>query len=321
MFFFSVIFLCKCSLSLCFSNLGAPLSEFSIFFSGLRAGMGSSDDEENTTCRAADQSGILFRLLSFRSWKALGVVHQWTKNKVLSLSKELREFYETNVALSLAECVTLGMGSQGTIEWKTARKKLLTSSKARAQYTYYANRSADWEKRYQELYHSSFRGNEHTAEGLECEPLAREVYEDVHQCSIFESAVLVRPEVPWLGASLDGTVVNAQGNFLKNIEIKTFKEGQRLSASEMLEFNAISSFDKYGKLKVNHAHYAQVQLGLFVTGLDECDYVVYSQLGKDCVVVPVKYDEQHVLELISRLINVYFEQFLPRMMSDMDQEG
>ncbi|KAK3911139.1 Serrate RNA effector molecule-like protein [Frankliniella fusca] len=257
----------------------APLSEFSIFFSGLRSGLGSSEIEEETACTVADQCEIARRLLTFRSWKALGLLKQWTTNKVLSLSPELREFYESKIVVSLQECVALGTCCQGTAEWKAARKKIMTSSKARAQYTYYVNRSADWEKRYQEVYHSTFRGNAFTQDGLDCEALARAEYEVKYQCSVFESGIIVRPELPWLGASVDGTVISEHGNVLKNIEIKTFKEGQRLSAKEMLEFGAINSLDKNGDLKQNHAHYTQVQLGLFCTGLEECDYVIYSQLG------------------------------------------
>jgi len=302
-----------------FLNLGAPSSEFSIFFSGLRCGMGTASIEEDMTAKIS-QSDNVYRLLTFRSWKAMGLVHQWTQTKVSALIPELREFYENNVVVSLPESVALGSGSQGTAEWKAARRKIVTSSKARAQYTYYLNKTADWNKRYQELYHSSFHGNSYTQEGLESEALARVSYEDVNHCTVFETAVIIRPEVPWLGASLDGTVLNAHGDFVKNIEIKTFKEGQRLSAAEMLEFEAITSLDKFGNLKKNHAHYAQVQLGLFVSGLNECDYVVYSQSGKDFISIPVKYDEKYVLDLTSRLINVYFDQFLPRIMMDFSEE-
>lgn len=66
---------------------------------------------------------------------------------------------------------------------------------------------------------------------------------------ILESGLLVRPELPWLSASLDGTAMDVEGNFLRNIEIKTLKEGTRLTADELTEINVIPILDKNKNIK------------------------------------------------------------------------
>ncbi|CAG4958743.1 unnamed protein product [Colias eurytheme] len=101
---------------------------------------------------------------------------------------------------------------------------------------------------YQEVFHSNFLGKEDTIRGLRCEAVARDLYAEHYSCMILESGLLVRPELPWLSASLDGTAMDKDGNFLRNIEIKTLKEGARLTPNELIEMNAIPILDK--KIKI-----------------------------------------------------------------------
>lgn len=190
--------------------------------------MGCAGCEEDAASINAEQSNIISRLLSFRSWRALGILHHMTYQKVAKLDAELRQFYEESIKVTLEESIAIGTGKQGSAEWIAARKRCLNSSKARAQYTYYINPNADWDHHYQELYHPKFKGNKFTQDGLESEEPARDLYEDTHGCRVCESSLLIRPELPWMGTSLDGTVIDDVGNFLRNIEIKTFKEGLRL---------------------------------------------------------------------------------------------
>ncbi|XP_011859673.1 PREDICTED: high mobility group nucleosome-binding domain-containing protein 5-like [Vollenhovia emeryi] len=66
---------------------------------------------------------------------------------------------------------------------------------------------------------------------------------------IVHSGLLIRPELSWLGASLDGIAVNENGTFLRTVKIKTPKEGVRLTASELIEMEVIKILDKQGQLK------------------------------------------------------------------------
>lgn len=169
------------------------------------------------------------------------------------------------------------------------------------------------------MYHSKFKGNDDTVRGLTNEKIARERYEDLCGCKGLESCFLVREALSWLGASLDGTVMDGK-EFLRNIEIKTLKEEERLSASELLEVRAVKTLDKNGEIRKKIDHYAQMQIGTLLSGLSECDYLVYSVVGNDFVWKRVPFDEQYVFDFVSRLIHVYFDEFLPRMMLDFTQE-
>lgn len=155
------------------------------------------------------------------------------------------EFYKRHVAVSSDQSTEIINAEQGTPYWHKARKVRQTASKARAHFTYCSNKNADWDKRYQEVYHSTFLGNEDTIRGLRCEAVARDLYAENYSCTILESGLLVRPELPWLSKSLDSSGMDIEGNFLINIEIKTLKEGTRLTADELIEMNAIPILDKH----------------------------------------------------------------------------
>lgn len=98
------------------------------------------------------------------------------------------------------------------------------------------------------MYHSKFKGNDNTVRGLTNKKIARERYENLCECKVLESCFLVREELLWLGASLDGTAMNEK-EFLRNIEIKTVKEGERLSASELLKMKLSRLWIRMVKLK------------------------------------------------------------------------
>ena len=296
--------------------LGAPLSELSLFTSCIRQGDAVLLEEQKESLQG-EKENVIRRLLTFTTWSVLAAVREMTRVKILSLHPDLVQFYEENVCVVLQESVNIANCPQGSNEWKKYRSLRQTANKARAQYTYYVNSKADWGKRYQDVYHSTFRGNEYTADGLKGEIVARDLYEEKYKCKVFECGLLVRPELPWLGASLDGTVLDDNGNFIKNIEIKTFKEGKRLTAQELVEFNCVNTVDINGNVKTQNNHYCQMQVGMLLSGLDTCDYVLYSELNSGNIFeIPVLFDSSHVLDVCSRLVNVYFEEFLPRMMQD-----
>lgn len=166
-------------------------------------------------------------------------------------------------------------GNQGTSIWRRNRNLRITASKAQSQYTYYVNPQENWDSKYQEVYHSKFKGFDNTIRDLTNEKIAKERYENLCKCKVLESCFLVREELPWLGASLDGTTMNEK-KFLRNIEIKTVKEGERLSVSELfLELKAVKTLNKDGEIKkkIDLCHYAQMQIGMLLSGLSECDYL------------------------------------------------
>ncbi|KAL1488782.1 hypothetical protein ABEB36_014580 [Hypothenemus hampei] len=278
---------------------GAPLSEYSMFMSCIRTGYGLDVNENNENRQKVDLLPFK-RLLTYRSWYSLGQIRNMTHKKLLTLEPKLLEFYNKYVAVTLDKSVVICAAKQGTPEWYLARQVRQTSSKPRSQYTYYVNKKANWDARYKEVFHSTWKGNKHTSRGLEDEISCRNKYKEINMCDILETGLLVRPEVPWLACSLDGTVLNESGEFIRNIEVKSFKEGSRFTASELVEMEIIPILDKNGNVK-NNTHYAQMQLGMLISGLNECDYCIYSRVSEDYVCFRVFFNGTYVLDLCSTL--------------------
>ena len=114
-------------------TVGAPLSEYSIFYSGLRHGAGATDNEgDSFNCNAAENSENIFRFVTFRSWKVLGKLSKLTNQKLESLRSELLQFYKNYMKVSLQQSVTMASGSQGTNMWRRNRDLRITASKARS---------------------------------------------------------------------------------------------------------------------------------------------------------------------------------------------
>lgn len=301
---------------------GAALSELSLFLSRLRLGQGVASSCDDEISIQNEHRLLIRKLFTYRTWMVLAQVKELTLDKVAQLPPDVKKFYEEYVTTDLEKSVAICSAAQHSLRWKKERKFRLNASKAREQYTYLVNKKADWDARYKSVYHSSFIGNADTERGLKDEPLCRDKYSERNSSgTVFESGLLIRPEVPWLGCSLDGTVVDSKGNLVRNVEIKSFKEGTRLTATELLEMNAIASVDQNGNVKVNHAHYAQMQLGMMLSGLDACDYCLWSGLSQDYVAIRVPFDGKHCLELCSRLVHVYFDKFLIKMFEEHSGNG
>lgn len=294
--------------------IGAVLSEFSLFFSRMHLGQGLATCIEDEVCQQNEHTHLLKKLLTFRTWSALAQVRKMTLQKVAELPPDLRRFYDKHVAVDMEKSLAILSSEQHSLVWRRERKCRINASKAREQFTYYVNKKADWTARYKSLYHSSFSGNADTDRSLKDEPLCRDKYIDKNKCTVFESGLLVRPEVPWLGVSLDGTVLDERGNLVRTLEIKSFKEGTRLTVHELVEMKAISTLDENCNVKVNTPHYAQMQLGMLVSGMEECHYCLWSGVSQDFVTVSVLFDEKHCIHLCSRLVHVYFEKHDGRSM-------
>ncbi|KAE8740224.1 hypothetical protein FOCC_FOCC014276, partial [Frankliniella occidentalis] len=188
----------------------AVLSEYSLFMSCLRQWSGVACCAEDAASLKEEQKNTIKRLLTCRSWRALATVRQLTYEKLDCLSPELLQFYEDNVKVSLEQSIQIANTQQGTPAWHKDRSVSITACKARAQYTYYVNKKADWDARYKEVYKSKL-----------------------------------------------------------------------LNALELVEYKCIKTLDENGNLKEKTQHYAQMQMGMLLTGMDECDYTVYSECGAD----------------------------------------
>lgn len=63
-------------------------------------------------------------------------------------------------------------------------------------------------------------------------------------------------------------------------------------------------------LKKKHSYYAQVQFGMAILNLPECDFVIYSSFSNSFINIIVKFDANFVEDLFQKLQNVYFNKML-----------
>lgn len=63
-------------------------------------------------------------------------------------------------------------------------------------------------------------------------------------------------------------------------------------------------------LKKKHSYYAQVQLGMAVLNLKQCDFVVYCSSENNLIVIKVDLDTDYVHKLTAKLKNIFFTKML-----------
>lgn len=127
----------------------------------------------------------------------------------------------------------------------------------------------------------------------------------------FQTGLVVHPTQPWLGGSPDGFFTSSRGTSL--LEIKCpFKKADE----ELIDHQKETSFLRYikyvdGKLTLlrSHKYYTQVQLLMYICGIQECFFYVYS--NKQSVTVVVNRDEGFLCESVRRLEEFYFSWLLP----------
>lgn len=105
---------------------------------------------------------------------------------------------------------------------------------------------------------------------------------------------------PWIGYSPDGVVEEKILLEIKNpIAAKKFKGNECL---EKLPYVAKSGEGKY-QLKKNHTYYFQTQIGMMVTGLEVCDFMIYFYGSNTCAIFTIKFYRlivQKYLEVLSQ---------------------
>lgn len=231
------------------------------------------------------------------------------------LPQEYRQFLGTKVLVTLDQAVNVATdpAGQGSEYWLRARSVRITASRARELITYVNNRNPNWESKVAGYFSNEFQGTSATAHGIRAEPWARSCYEAKTGLTVLESGLLIHPNVPWLGCSLDGIVKNQ-----RTVEFKCPVKGKEATASEVvrhLKFIDSSNLDQLC-LKEDHSYYCQVQLGLFVTNLEQCDFVIYSTFDDSCVIIPVQYNENLVInDYLPKLQYIYFRYCLKHLIT------
>ncbi|KAK3921443.1 hypothetical protein KUF71_001223 [Frankliniella fusca] len=293
----------------------APLSELSIFESGLRINYSAPVNELDKASRRCENELTVKNILSLQTWLVIGHLRKLSENLLQQCEPEIQQFYKERVEASFEKCLQIAEMTAGQAkndEWLAQREVRVTGSICYSLKTYIHNKNPNWDNKYLELYHSNPHGPD-IEHGNQYEDLARDAYVKETGSCVAETGLLVRSELPWLGFSPDGVVLSENRVPLKLLEIKCPKAGKTMSSSLFAEMNALQVLDKNGNMKVKHRYHGQVQLGLLLLGLEVCDFINYSSLKNDYLPITVKFNAKFAKELGTDICKAYFKHMLPRM--------
>lgn len=299
----------------------APLSEFSMFFSGVRQCYGVPASEEYVAARKSEYESQVRKLLSRPMSPITAEIAALAAEELEACGPDVAQFYRTEVAINFEQSVKICLETHEQSEsslWFYVRSLRISGSKCYGFHTYFSNKKPDWDGKFQYEYLKHFSGDEDTLYGLQSEGPSRDLFKEKNSCSLLETGNVIRPELPYLSYSPDGVAVNEQGDFVCLFETKAPKEGKRLTADELVDNNLVKALDSTGNLKVKNKWYGQVQLGMFLFGLQSSKLVIYSSFTdkshKPSIrAIHVPFNEGMCLEMCKRLTMVYFRELLPRM--------
>lgn len=233
--------------------------------------------------------------------------------KEKELPQWLKDYYDS-LKRSLQQCIDIASGTCCQTEelWFQERSVKVTGSKIYGLYTYISNKNPNWKKKLDTVFNSSFNGNEATVYGLQCEPVAREKYATFKNVSVVEPGLFSRPELPMVGYSGDGVVEDDSGEPVELLEIKSLVVGKTNPASKLFSVASCCN-KKTKKLKEKHPYFGQIQLGMLLYGLPSCDFMLHSSVANDKTIAyqTVPFDEVFTFNMVSKIIDLYFEEILP----------
>lgn len=211
-------------------------------------------------------------------------------------------------------------------QWYLQRQFRITGSRCYGIYTY---NLGDWSSKAMRYFWPKSFKSKYTEYGKQYEGSARKAYEGRNRYKVVDTGLIVSQKQPWLGYSPDGIVIE-NNKPIKLLEIKCpysgmFQQNQFIQKANMLLFvsgkeNPAITFvnsckylefrDNFLTLKKNHLYYAQIQLGMTILNLPECDFVLYSPYDDSFLNIIIKYDEEYVTKMLHKLRYNYFQNML-----------
>lgn len=148
--------------------------------------------------------------------------------------------------------------------------------------------------------------------GLDMEDDARQFFQSSKNLIVHEVGLVICLKQPFLGCSPDGVICN-DGTW-ELLEIKcpfSCKDGPIVDREKLqtfvkyLQFNVNTEIE----LKQSDKYYTQVQFSLYVLNMKVCNFLVFSNVDK--VLLRIYKDDDFLLDLIPKVENFYFQNFLP----------
>lgn len=198
-------------------------------------------------------------------------------------------------------------------------------------FTYYTNKNhkeRNWDCFLEGIFFNKFKGNLHTTYGTESEEPAKRLYCNRTGYTIINCGLIIPVDYPWLGFSPDGFAFNPRNGSIKLIEVKAPKAGRSMPASFAMCRQVSQLLVKGNKvtLKCRSTWYGQIQLGLLICQLQQCDLIIYSsyenkETGQNgsFVVIPVLFNCTFALELLEKLTSAYFDLTLPFLIKNQSR--
>lgn len=163
--------------------------------------------------------------------------------------------------------------------WNDVRQYRITGSRCYSLYTYNMKPRTDkeWNLRASKYFWPVKVSNKFVQHGIKYENTARILYEIETNIHIYQCGCITWPNEPWLSYSPDGLIINEFSVPIKLIEIKCPFKGKSMNSQELIEnLNYIIYSENCYQLKKKHMYYGQVQLGMAMTNVNDCDFIIYS---------------------------------------------
>ena len=206
------------------------------------------------------------------------------------------------------------------VVWLTERRRRITSSNVR---TIIKRRSTTPVARtVNQLLYSTFHGNTATRWGLDQEQHTVGVYTSwLHNRGSpnptvnIKCGLVVCTAHPWLAATPDGWVTDPEASPSSGlVEFKNPYSYRDLSVSDAIAANKCDSLAiNNGRIQLKHTHsyYYQVQMAMFCTKREWCDFILRTTIDYHCE--RVQFDESFCTRLLPSLRQFYVTAILPEL--------
>lgn len=255
-----------------------------------------------------------------RQFESITIGTTW--DKLQDMSSEESQFFDTSVRLTPQAVVNLSASTCDQSQcatWVKAREcRVSASSKAhriKIRRKYMSSLLDSF------MSNKGFKGNAATRYGNKMEDHALQEYlkiamSDNAFMKVIKCGVVVRESQPWLCASPDGILLD-NNKTIKLIEVKC---PHSCAGKSIINEDGSCNVrylvtDTSGQvlLRESDVYYTQIQMQLYVTGLTECDLVIYS--SDQTVVVNIKINQLFLSQIVPKIEDFYFKFYLPKLAS------
>ena len=193
------------------------------------------------------------------------------------------------------------------LAWQQERKFRITGSKCYSVYTY---SKEDWSEKACKYFWSKEFSNKYTRHGNQYERVARNMYAKETNLLVQECRLIVSDIEPWMAYSPIGVVIKDFQVF-RLLEIKCPYEIINTTNEILLtKCKFLYATNNILHIKKKHQYYAQIQFGVALLNLKDCDFVIYSNISHSIRIINVSLGKQYVEDLLSNLKKKYFEKML-----------